>query len=109
MIIAVDGKRYREVPGSATVRGSFCRGSGTGTTYNGTSTPCSTLLVSVPHPLVPVPLSSRAPVAFWYRYHTYWYRYQHVIFAGFDQNSTLGARVRLSFDHHFEITKEKGI
>ena len=37
-IIAVDGSRCREVPGNATVRGNICRGSGTGTTYNGTGT-----------------------------------------------------------------------
>ena len=68
---------------------------------------CSTLLVPVPRKPVPVPQSRRSPIAFWYRYHTYWYRYQHVIFAGFEHNSNLGARVHLSFDHHFEITKEK--
>ena len=37
-ISAVDGSCCREVPGSATVRGSICRGSGIGTTYNGTGT-----------------------------------------------------------------------
>ena len=34
----------------------------------------------------------------------FWYRYQHVIFAGFKRNFDLGARARLSFDSHFEIT-----
>ena len=35
LIIADDGSRCREAPGSATVRGSIFRGSGTGTTDNG--------------------------------------------------------------------------
>ena len=33
-----------------------------------------------------------------YRYHTNWYRYQHEIYAGFEQNFDLGARTRSSFD-----------
>ena len=70
---------------------------------------CSSLLVPVPRKLVSVPQSRISPVAFWYWYHTYWYRYQHVIFAGIEQNSNRGARVQLSFDHHFEMMKEKGI
>ena len=28
---------------------------------------------------------------------------------GFEQNSNFGAKVRSSFDHHFKITKKKGI
>ena len=70
---------------------------------------CGTLLVQVPNKPVLVPQSSKALVAFWYRYNTYWYWYQHVICAGFEQNSNLSARVRSSFDHHLEIMKEKGI
>ena len=60
----------------------------------------------VPVPLSPVPVSvppsRKSPVA-------KWYRYQHVTFARFKQNSNFGARVHSSFDHQFEITKEKGI
>ena len=56
---------------------------------------------SVPGKPVPVPQSRKPPVAFWYRY-------QHVIFAGFEQNSNLGERAPLSFVHDLEITKEKG-
>ena len=41
---------------------------------------------------------------FWYRYHTNWYLYRNAIFAGFKRNFDLGARVRSSFDSHFEIT-----
>ena len=67
------------------------------------------IVVPVPGKPVPVPQSRNSPIAKWYRYHTYWYRYQHVIFAGFEHNSNFGARVCLSFDHQFEITKEKGI
>ena len=90
------------------VLGNNCRGSGTGTMQTGTGTPKQKLTSS--H-LVPVPIPQRrnSPVAKWYRYQTYWHRYQHVIFAGFEQNSNFDARVRSSFDHQFEITKEKGI
>ena len=66
-------------------------------------------VVPVPCKSVPVPQSRKSPVAKWYRYHTFWYQYQHVIFEGFEQNSNSGARVRSSFDHQFEITMEKGI
>ena len=66
-------------------------------------------VVPVPSKPVPVPQSRKSPVVVWYRYHTYWYRYQHVIFVGFEQNSNLGARARVSFIHHFEITEEKSI
>ena len=66
-------------------------------------------MVPVPGKPVLVPSSRNSLVAKWYRYHTYWYRYQHVIFAGFEQNSNFGAKVRSSFDNKFEITKEKGI
>ena len=58
-------------------------------------------VVSVPGKPVSVPQSRKPPVAFWYRY-------QHVIFTGFEQNSNLGERARLSFVHDLEITKEKG-
>ena len=66
---------------------------------------CSEAVVPVPNKLVPVPQGSGAPVHIWYRYHTYWYWYQHEIFAGLEQNSNLGARVHLSFNHHFEIIR----
>ena len=90
------------------VLGNNCRGSGTGTdTPNQNFT--SSHLVPVPGKSVLVTPSRKSPVAKWYRYHTYWYWYQHVIFAGFEQNSNFGARVRSSFNHQFEITKEKGI
>ena len=89
------------------------RGSGTGTMQTGTGTPKQEInsgqVVSVPGKPVPVPPSKNSPVAKWYRYHTYWYQYQHVIFTGFEQNSNSSARVRSSFDHQFEITMEKGI
>ena len=72
--------------------GNICRDSGTGTKQTGTGTPkqeiTSSLLVPVPHLMVPVPTCN---------------------FAGFEHNSNFGARARLSFDHHFEMMKEKGI
>ena len=74
--------------------------------YGGT---VAEVVVSVPSKPIPVPQSRKSPVAVWYRYHTYWYQYQHVIFAGFEQNSNLGARESMSFVHHFEITEEKSI
>ena len=89
------------------------RGSGTGTMQTGTGTPRQEInsgqVVSVPGKPIPVPPSRNSPVEKWYRYHTNRYRYQHVIFAGFEQNSNSSARVRSSFDHQFEITLEKGI
>ena len=95
------------------VSGNNCRGSGTGTRKTGTGIPkqkfTSSQVVPVPISPVPVPPNRKSLVAKWYRYHTYWYRYQHVIFTGFEQNSNFGARVHSSFDHQFEITKEKGI
>ena len=95
------------------VLGNNCRGSGIDTRQTGTGTPKQKFtrshLVPVPGKPVPVTPSRKSPVAKWYRYHTYWYRYQHVIFVRFEQNSNFGARVRSSFDHQFEITKEKGI
>ena len=95
------------------VLGNNCRGSGTSTMQTGTVTPkqkfTSSHLVSVPGKPVPVPQNRNSPVAKWHQYHTYWYRYQHVIFTGFEQNSNFSARVRSSFDHQLEITKEKGI
>ena len=95
------------------VLGNNCRGSGTGTMQTGTGTPkqkfTSSHLVPVPGKPVSVPQSIKSPVAKWYRYYTYWYRYQHVIFAGFEQNSNFDARARSSFDYQFEFTKEKGI
>ena len=114
-IIADDDSRCGEVLGSAMMLGNNFKGSGTGTRQTSTGTPKHKFTRSqvVPVPLssvpVPVPPNRKSPVAKWYRYHTYWYRYQHVIFMGFEQNSNFGARVRSSFDHQFESTKEKGI
>ena len=85
------------------VLGNNCRGSGTGT-FSPKQKFTSSHLVPVLGKPVPVPPSRKSPVAKWYRY-----RYQHVIFEGFEHNSNFGARVRSSFDHQFEITKEKGI
>ena len=108
-----DGSRCGEVLGSAMMLGNNCKGSGTGTRQTGTGTPkhkfTRSQVVPIPLSPVPVPPSRKSPVAKWYRYHTYWYRYQQVIFAGFEHNSNSSARVRLFFDHQFEITKEKGI
>ena len=90
------------------VRRKTERGSGTGTMQTGTGTPKQEInsgqVVPVPGKLVPVPIppNRNSPVA-------KWYRYQHVIFAGFEHNSNSCARVRSSFDHQFEITMEKGI
>ena len=67
------------------------------------------VVVPVPRKPVPVPQSRKSPVTFWYQYHTYWYRYQHVIFTSFEKNSNFGARARLSFDHHFKMMEKKGI
>ena len=112
-IIEDDGSHCGEVLGSAMMLGNKCRGSGTGTRQTGTGTPKqkfnSSQVVPVPLSPVPVPPSKKSPEAKWYRYHTYWYRYQHVIITGFEQNSNSSARVRSSFDHQFEITMEKGI
>ena len=66
-------------------------------------------MVPVPLSPVSVPPSKKSPEAKLYRYHTNRYRYQHVIFAAFEQNSNSSARVRSSFDHQFMITMEKGI
>ena len=105
--------RFREAPGSITVRRNTKEGSGTDTRQTGTGIHkqkfTSSKVVPVPLSPVSVPPNRKSPVAKWYRYHTYWYRYQHVIFAGFEQNSNSGARVRSYFDHQFEITKKKGI
>ena len=103
-----DGSRGCEVLGSAMVLENNFKSSSTGTRQIGTGTPTQKFTRSQVV-LVPVPTSRNSPVAKWYRYHTYWYRYQHVIFAGFKQNSNSSARVCSSFDHQFEITKEKGI
>ena len=112
-IIADDGNHCCEVLGSVMMLGNICKGSGIGTTLTNTDTPkqkfTRSQVVLVPLSPVPVPTSRNSPMAKWYRYHTYWYRYQHVIFAGFEHNSKSGARVRSSFDHQFESTKEKGI
>ena len=67
---------------------------------------CSEAMVPVPNIVVPVPQGCGVPVHFWYRYHTYWYRYQHAISVGLEQNFNLGARARSCFDHHFEITND---
>ena len=112
-----DGSRCCEVLGSEMVLGNNCKGSGTGTgtgtTLTGTGTPKQKFIRSqvVPVPLssVPVPPRRKSTLGKWYRYRTYWYRYQHVIFTGFEENSNFGARVRLYFNHQFEMTKEKGI
>ena len=94
-----DGSRYGEVLGSAMMLGNNCKGSGTGTTLTGTGTLKQKFNRSqvVPVPLSPVlvPPNRKSPVEKWYQYHTYWYRYQHVIFAGFEHNSNSGARVRV--------------
>ena len=112
-IIADDGSSFCEVFGSAMVLGNNCKSNGTVTRKTSTGIPMQKFtrrqVVPVPLSPVPVPTSRNSPVAKWYRYHTNWYRYQHVIFVGFKQNSNSSARVRSSFDHQFEITKEKGI
>ena len=114
-IIEDDGNRCGEVLGSVMILGNKCTGSGsgTGTRQTGTGTPKqkfnSSQVVSVPLSPVPIPPSKNSPEAKWYRYHTYWYRYQHIIFARFEQNSNSSVRVRSSFDQKFEITMEKGI
>ena len=64
------------------------------------------VVVPVPNIVAPVPQGCGVLVHFWYRYHTYWYRYQHAICAGLEQNFNLGARAHSSFNHHFEITNE---
>ena len=93
--------------------GNKCRGSGTCSTLTDTVTSrknfSSGQVVPVPLSSVPVPPSKKSPVSKWYRYHTYWYRYRHVIIARFEQNSNSGAKVRLSFNQQLEITMEKGI
>ena len=105
-IIEDDGNHCGEVLGSTMMLGNKCRGSGTGTRQTGTGTPKQKFNSSqvVPAPLspVPVPPSKKSLEATWYRY-------QHVIFARFGQNSNSSARVRSSFDHQFEITIENGI
>ena len=112
-IIAKEGSRSCEVLGSEMVLGNNCRGSGNGTRQTSTGTPkqkfTSSQVVPVPLSLVPVPPNRKSPVAKWYRYHTYWYRYQRVIFAGFEKNSNFSTRVCSSFEHQFEIPKENGI
>ena len=110
-IIADDGSRCCEVLGSEMMLGNNCKGSGTSTTLTGTGTPKQKFTRNqvVPIPLSPVLIPTRrnSPMAKWYRYHTYWYRYQHVIF---EHNSNSGVtRVLSSFDHQFKSTKEKGI
>ena len=112
-IIEDDDIRCGEVLGSAMMLGNKCRDSGTGTRQTSTGTPKQEInsgqVVPVPLSPVPVPPSKKSPEAKWYRYHTYWYRYRHVIFTGIEQNSDSNARVHSSFDHQFEITMEKGI
>ena len=112
-IIEDDDSRCGEVLRSALILGNKCRGSGTGTTLTGTGTPKhkfnSGQVVPLPLSPVPVPLRKKSPEAKWHRYHTYWYRYRHVIFTGIEQNSDSNARVHSSFDHQFEIIMEKGI
>ena len=105
-IIEDDGSRCGEVLGSAMMLGNKCRGSGTGTRQTGTGTLKQEIdsgqPVLVPLKPVPVPPNRKAPVA-------NRYRYQLVIFAGFEQDYDSNARVHLSFDHQLEITMEKGI
>ena len=60
------------------------------------------VVVPVPNIVVPIPQGCGLPVNFWYRYHTNWYRYQHAISTGLEQNFNLGARARSYFNHHFE-------
>ena len=84
------------------------RGSGIGTMQSVIGTPKQEINSGQVVP-VPVPPSRNSPVENWYRYHTYWYRYQHVIFTGFEHNSNSSATVHSSFNHQFEITMEKGI
>ena len=107
-IIADDGSRY-----GAMMLGNNFKGSGIGTRQTDIGTPkqkfTRSQVVPVPLSPIPVPPNKKSPVAKWYQYHTYWYQYQHVIFPGFEQNSNSGAKVRSSFDHQFEIIKEKGI
>ena len=66
-------------------------------------------MVPVPVKSVPVPPYKKAPVANRYRYHTNLYLYQHVLFAGIEQDYVSNARVHSSFNHQLEITMEKGI
>ena len=72
--------------------GNECRGTCTGTTLTCTGTPYR-----------------KAPVANLYRYNTNLYRYRHVRFAGIEKEYDSNARVRSSFNHQLEITREKGI
>ena len=81
LAIAVDDNCYSEASGSITMRRKTERGSGTGTMQTGTGTPKQEINSGQ---VVPVPQSRKSTMAKWYRYHTYWYRYQHVIFAGFE-------------------------
>ena len=112
-IIEDDGSHCGEFLGSAMMLGIKCKGSGTGTRQTGTGTPKQEIdsgqPVPIPLKLVPVPPNRKAPVANRYRYHTNRYRYQHVIFAGIEQDCDSNARVHSSFDHQLEITMEKGI
>ena len=93
--------------------GSKCRGSGTGTTLTGTSTPKKEINSgqSIPIPLQPVPVTPyrKAPVENRYQYHSNRYWYQHGIVTGIEQDYDSNARVHSSFDHQLEITMEKGI
>ena len=112
-IIEDDGSRCGEILGSVMILRNKYRGSGTGTRQIDTGTPKqefnSGKVVPVPLSPVSVPLNRKAPEAKWYRNHTnrYWYRY--VIFARIENNSYSNARVHSSFNHHLEITMEKGI
>ena len=63
---------------------------------------CNEAMVPVLNIMVPVPQRCGVPVHFWYRY-------QHVISAGLEQNFNLGVRAHSSFDHHFEITNQNCI
>ena len=112
-IIEDDSSRCGEVLGSAMMLGNKYKGSGTGTRQIGTGTPKqefnSGQVVPVPLSPVPVPPNRKALEAKWYLHHTNRYRYQHVIFAGIEQNSDSNVRVHSSFDHQLEIIMKEGI
>ena len=107
-IIEDDRNRCGKASRVAKMLGNKCRCSGTGTTLTDTGTQEQEINSGQAVP-VPVPLYRKAPVANQYRYHTNRYRYQHVTFAGIEQDYDSNARVRSSFDHQLEITMEKGI
>ena len=100
-IIVVDSRCFREAPGSYEVKLGNCGDIGTDTKSTGIGTH---MQLSYNGVLVPVPNQSGTGTQVLLENHTNWYRYQHVIFAGFQRNFDLGPRARSSFDSHFEIT-----